>query len=150
MIKHNLLVMTNFLRLQNVMLVDDDDISLYLTERRLKKDGFTENIIKCTSVDDAIAYLFTNQYNLDLLPDLIFLDINMPKKDGWDFLNEYKAIELSYRAPVVMLSSSDSLIDKIKSTNYPGCVFGFFNKPLKVEDTMALISFINDKQILKE
>ncbi len=141
--------MTEFSALQNVMLIDDDDISLYLTSRRLEKEGFAQNIIKHESVDAAIADLQNNRNDINKLPDLIFLDINMPRKDGWDFLEELKNLELAYRAPVIMLTSSDSMMDKIKSSRYPNYVFGFFNKPLKVEDIMALIHFLKSKSISK-
>jgi DNA-binding response OmpR family regulator len=149
MFKNYLLVMTEFSALQNVMLIDDDDISLYLTSRRLEKEGFAQNIIKHESVDAAIADLQNNRNDINKLPDLIFLDINMPRKDGWDFLEELKNLELAYRAPVIMLTSSDSMMDKIKSSRYPNYVFGFFNKPLKVEDIMALIHFLKSKSISK-
>jgi CheY-like chemotaxis protein len=150
MLKNYLLVMTEFSPLQNVMLIDDDDISLYLTSRRLEKEGFAQNIIKHESVDAAIAQLQSNGSDKNLLPDLIFLDINMPRKDGWDFLEEYKNLELTYKAPVFMLTSSDAMMDKIKSSRYPGIVYGFFNKPLKVEDIMAVIHFYKDKILFKE
>ena len=142
--------MTEFSPLQNVMLIDDDDISLYLTSRRIEKEGFAQNIIKHESVDAAIAQLQSNRSDKNLLPDLIFLDINMPRKDGWDFLEEYKSLELTYKAPVFMLTSSDAMMDKIKSSRYPGIVYGFFNKPLKVEDIMAVIHFYKDKILFKE
>jgi response regulator RpfG family c-di-GMP phosphodiesterase len=74
----------------------------------------------------------------------------MPRKDGWDFLEEYKSLELTYKAPVFMLTSSDAMMDKIKSSRYPGIVYGFFNKPLKVEDIMAVIHFYKDKILFKE
>jgi CheY-like chemotaxis protein len=150
MFKNYLLVMTEFSPLQNVMLIDDDDISLYLTSRRIEKEGFAQNIIKHESVDAAIAQLQSNRSDKNLLPDLIFLDINMPRKDGWDFLEEYKSLELTYKAPVFMLTSSDAMMDKIKSSRYPGIVYGFFNKPLKVEDIMAVIHFYKDKILFKE
>jgi CheY-like chemotaxis protein len=150
MFKNYLLVMTEFSPLQNVMLIDDDDISLYLTSRRIEKEGFAQNIIKHESVDAAIAQLQSKGSDKNLLPDLIFLDINMPRKDGWDFLEEYKNLELTYKAPVFMLTSSDAMMDKIKSSRYPGIVYGFFNKPLKVEDIMAVIHFYKDKILFKE
>lgn len=149
MIKDYLLVMTEFSPLQNVMLIDDDDISLYLTRRRLEKEGFAQNIIMHESVDAAIEDLQNNKDDINRLPDLIFLDINMPRKDGWSFLEEFKTLELAYRAPVIMLTSSDSMMDKIKSSRYPNYVFGFFNKTLKVEDIMALIHLFKSKSISK-
>ena len=141
--------MTEFSPLQNIMLIDDDDISLYLTSRRLEKEGFAQNIIKHISADGALADLIANSSDASKLPDLIFLDINMPMKDGWDFLDLYVKLELAYKAPVFMLTSSDSMMDKIKSSRYPGIVYGFFNKPLKVEDIMAIIHFYKDKNIGK-
>ena len=69
--------MTEFSPLQNVMLIDDDDISLYLTSRRLEKEGFAQNIIKHISADGALADMIANSSDASKLPDLIFLDINM-------------------------------------------------------------------------
>lgn len=139
------LVMTDFEPLENVMLIDDDTISLYLTSKRINKDNFTKNIITHTSVNLAIEYLVTNIKDESKLPNLIFLDINMPGKDGWDFIEEFKKLHLPFKAPIFMLSSSDSILDKNKSAQYPNYVYGFFKKPLGIEDVLAIVHFFKDK-----
>ena len=82
--------MGNFLPFKTVMLIDDDDIALFLTERRLLKESFCEKAMLSTEADEALNYLINNRKEYNALPDLIFLDINMPLMDGWDFLDKFK------------------------------------------------------------
>ena len=131
MFKNYLLVMTEFSALQNVMLIDDDDISLYLTSRRLEKEGFAQNIIKHESVDAAIADLQNNRNDINKLPDLIFLDINMPILSGWDVLDKLeKIINAGTTAfNIYIVSSSIDPDDKTRAAEHP-LVKGYIEKPL--------------------
>jgi CheY-like chemotaxis protein len=141
--------MGNFLPFKTVMLIDDDDIALFLTERRLLKESFCEKAMLSTEADEALNYLINKRKEYDALPDLIFLDINMPLMDGWSFLDKFKDIDFAYRPPVFMLTSSDAASDKIKSSRYPGVVNGFYNKPIKAEDVYSIIYFLDENGLRK-
>lgn len=118
----------------SVMLVDDNDTDNFIHKRVIELTGFCKNIIVKNSGKSALDYLETNKYNLDLLPNIIFLDINMPIVDGFVFLFEYDnfPVELKQKCKIVILSSSDSKrdIDRIVDNEF---VINFITKPLSDE-----------------
>ena len=65
-------------------LIDEDKISLYLTEHVLRIEGFSTNIVSFLEAEKALAFLL-HHINTEL-PKVIFLDLNMPVMNGWDFL----------------------------------------------------------------
>ena len=117
-----------------VMLVDDNDTDNFIHKRVIELTGFASNIIVKSSGKSALEYLDTNKNNLSILPDVIFLDINMPIVDGFVFLYEYENFPESLRqkCKVVILSSSDNKkdIDRIVDNEY---VINFITKPLSEE-----------------
>lgn len=118
----------------HVMLVDDNDTDNFIHKRVIELTGFAENIIVKNSGKTALEYLETNKNNLANLPNIIFLDINMPIVDGFVFLFEYENFpeQLKEKCKVVILSSSDSKrdIDRIVDNEY---VINFITKPLSEE-----------------
>lgn len=127
----------------SVMIVDDDDVSTYLTKRTIRLTDFSNNVITFIDPRKAIAYLEDNKYNKDMLPDIIFLDVNMPLLSGWRFLDLFSTYNFISRPKVYMISSSDSVSDKLKSAQYVGIVYGYFDKPLKVENLHAIKLLFN-------
>lgn len=117
-----------------VMLVDDNDTDNFIHKRVIELTGFAGNIIVKNSGKSALEYLENNKNSLDQLPDIIFLDINMPIVDGFVFLFEYENFpeELKTKCKIVILSSSDSKrdIDRIVDNEY---VISFITKPLSEE-----------------
>jgi CheY-like chemotaxis protein len=118
----------------HVMLVDDNDTDNFIHKRVIELTGFAKNIIVKNSGKTALEYLESNKNNLENLPDIIFLDINMPIVDGFVFLFEYENFpdQLKQKCKVVILSSSDSKrdIDRIVDNEY---VINFITKPLSEE-----------------
>ena len=118
----------------SVMLVDDNDTDNFIHKRVIELTGFCKNIIVKNSGKSALDYLEINKYNVDLLPNIIFLDINMPIVDGFVFLFEYDNFpdELKKKCKIVILSSSDSKrdIDRIVDNEF---VINFITKPLSDE-----------------
>ena len=72
-------------QVNSVMLVDDNDTDNFIHKRVIELTGFAKNIIVKNSGKSALEFLESNKSNLDALPDLIFLDINMPIVDGFVF-----------------------------------------------------------------
>jgi CheY-like chemotaxis protein len=117
-----------------VMLVDDNDTDNFISKRIIELTKFAKRIEIKNSGKSALQYLEANQNNPDLLPDLIFLDINMPIVDGFVFLFEFSRFPDTIRnkTKVVVLSSSDNKRDIEKIVNY-GNVIKFVTKPLTDE-----------------
>jgi len=91
-----------------VAVVDDDSSYQFLTSRTIRSIGHTNVILQFYDGSEAIHYL--SQYADDpiQLPDLLLLDINMPRVDGWMFLEEFSSIKgrISKEISIVMVSSS--------------------------------------------
>lgn len=122
-----------------VMLVDDNDTDNFISKRIIEITQFANQVIVKNSGKSALEYLEENKDNPQAIPDIIFLDINMPIVDGFVFLYEYEKFDNSIKdkCRVIILSSSDNKrdIDKIVNNDF---VIKFITKPL-TEKTLAEI-----------
>ena len=113
------------------MLVDDNDTDNFISKRIIEITKFANRVEVKNSGKSALDYLRENQDNIDELPNLIFLDINMPIVDGFVFLYEFEKFSdtIKDKCKVIILSSSDNKrdIDKIVNNNH---VIKFITKPL--------------------
>ncbi|MCG8383938.1 MAG: response regulator [Cytophagales bacterium] len=114
-----------------VMLVDDNDTDNFISKRIIEITKFANRVEVKNSGKSALDYLRENQDVIENLPNLIFLDINMPIVDGFVFLYEFEKFSdlIKDRCKVIILSSSDNKrdIDKIVNNNH---VIKFITKPL--------------------
>lgn len=127
-------------KLKRIMLIDDDPNDNYFHQREINKVISDITIDEKSSGLDALEYLRSNKDNRQMLPDLIFLDINMPGIDGWEFLEEYKKIEIDIKNGVIiiMLSTSGNPDDILKATTYSS-VSDYITKPLTKEIMESII-----------
>lgn len=118
-------------QLNCIMLIDDNKIDNFFHERVIRKSDVAKHIIIKESGREALDYLASET---PLLPDLIFLDINMPGMNGWEFIQHYKMLdeELQNSMIVVMLSTSDNPDDKSMALTQ-GIIIDFKTKPLTIE-----------------
>lgn len=125
-----------------VMCIDDDPIVLFLNDLVLKDQAFCSNIIKFEKAEHALDYFkdqaATSKETVQL-PNLIFLDINMPVMDGWEFLDAFMQRFPDYitSVKVVILSSSVNPAD-IKIVNNHPMVISFMPKPIVDEELESL------------
>lgn len=115
---------------KKVWLIDDDLISIHLTENTLKMNNFSSDVRYFTNAQEALAEL-ERAVELNEFPDFIFLDLNMPVLDGWDFLHAYRRFskERKENCTLYILSSTLDENDINKSRLYED-VRDFLSKPL--------------------
>jgi CheY-like chemotaxis protein len=126
-----------------VMLVDDNDTDNFISKRIIEITNFATEVIVKSSGKSALDYLEENNDDADSLPEIIFLDINMPIVDGFVFLYEFEKFNdtVKDKCKVIILSSSDNKrdIDKIVNNDY---VIKFITKPL-TENALEEINLVN-------
>jgi CheY-like chemotaxis protein len=114
-----------------VMLIDDNNIDLYVAERLIAKIGFADNILRYTSAREALQYLVANSDNVSMLPEILFVDIYMPDMSGFEFMDEYAKLPQplkDYCRAYIVSSSLDE--NDIARSNADENVVAFFEKPL--------------------
>jgi len=111
-----------------VVLIDDDEATNVFHDIIIRESAIINNYTIFNSAIKALAFLT----DCDKSPDLIFLDINMPKMSGWEFLEEYGKTSLTQTPHVIMLTTSMSVADKAKANDNP-LVRSYFQKPLSEE-----------------
>lgn len=124
----------------SVLLVDDDEINNFISIKLIKKALLNTEIMACLNGKFAIEQLSEIQSkDPGKLPDYILLDINMPIMNGWEFLDEYKRLNLDPlgKSKIFIISSSVFSNDINKARSYP-LVKDFISKPLNVEKIKEL------------
>ncbi len=114
--------------LKCIMLVDDNPDDNFFHEREIKKCNLDNAIIIKDNAEEALAY---SKSRKKPPADLIFLDINMPGMNGWEFLEEYNKLdkEVQGRAIVIMLTTSSNPDDMIQAKEWD-FVIDYITKPL--------------------
>lgn len=130
-------------KLNCILLIDDDEPTNYLNKMIIDEASCTETVQVEQSATDALDFLQSGPEGetvVSTTPDLIFLDINMPAMDGWEFLDEYKKLtpDQKARVVVVMLTTSYNPEDEVKARNH-NMIAEFRNKPLTQEMLMDVL-----------
>jgi len=128
-----------------ILLIDDDEPTNFLSQMIIEEADCAAEIQIAYSGSQAIDYLtsqgaFTSGQNTYPRPDLIFLDINMPAMNGWEFLQKYNSLQKEHKGNIIiiMLTTSLNPDDRLRSEDFPD-VSGFENKPLTREKLDALL-----------
>jgi two-component system, chemotaxis family, response regulator Rcp1 len=124
-----------------ILLIEDNPGDVRLTQECLKKSKYPNRLSVVEDGVDALAYLHREErFTRAPRPDLILLDLNLPRKDGRELLGEIKADKELKRIPIIVLTSSDAEVDIIKSYDlHANC---FITKPIIFEDFIRIISLI--------
>ena len=129
---------------KKVMAIEDTKIDQYIIEKTMKKCNFSEELILFGSPIDALTHFASTSKQSEDQPQVIFLDIQMPKMNGFEFLAELneKFAELKDKIAVVLLTSSLDPTDKQMSNSFPNIKM-YMNKPLdmaKLDKVTAMMS----------
>ncbi len=127
----------------NILLVEDNEGDIFLTMQALKKANVTNGVNVAKDGDEALQYLRKKgKFKDKVTPDLILLDINLPKINGMEVLVEIKN-DLSLKSiPVVMLTTSDAENDILGSYyNHANC---YITKPVDFKKFIDVVQLIKD------
>ena len=131
----------------HILLIDDDEINNFISIKLIKKALSNAEISSCLNGKLAIEELTElHKVSPDNLPDFILLDINMPIMNGWEFLDEYKRLNIDTKgkSKIFIISSSVFSNDISRAKSYP-LVKNFISKPLSVEKIREMLE--SDAQI---
>ncbi|MDG2431360.1 MULTISPECIES: response regulator [Flavobacterium] len=120
--------------LDTILFVDDDPITLMLCKKVISKAAFSNQIITAQNGEEAINLFHTLLNNAEkTVPELIFLDLNMPIMGGWEFLAEFSkpTFEQFHDIKVIVLSSTIDPEDLEKIKEFP-MVMDFLPKPISL------------------
>lgn len=126
-----------------ILLVEDNPGDARLAQEALKESKVTNNLSIVTDGEQAIDFLNREgEYSNAPVPDLIFLDLNLPKKDGREVLADIKSNEALRRIPVVVLTTSEADEDILKSYDlHANC---YVTKPLDFDQFKKAIISLNE------
>ena len=120
-------------------IIDDDTIYQFILTSIINKNKLAENILSFSDGEKAIQYFMDNKTNSEKIPDILFLDVNMPIMDGWMFIEEYARIkkEIIKKTAIFMLSSSVNPID-IERAGEISEISDYIIKPIKLEEVKRI------------
>lgn len=123
----------------HILLVEDNEGDIYLTKEALEESKITNKISVLKSGADVMDYLKkADRFPDPQTPDLILLDLNLPKKNGLEVLLEIKGSEAFKMIPIIMLTTSSSEQDIEEA--YKAQVNCFITKPVDAESFLKVVS----------
>jgi len=126
-------MMIDMNKFNSLLFIDDDKLTNIYHELILQSSKICDNAKFFSSAEKAMEHLKTIvSDNDETLPDVIFLDINMPAMNGWEFVDLYEQMEINDKPYIVMLSSSNHIKD-VELSASKKTVHKLINKPLQVE-----------------
>ncbi|MEJ1223874.1 response regulator [Sediminicola sp. 1XM1-17] len=133
------------MQVNTVCIIDDDPIFVYGTKVLLNYNrSFGDNIIVFENGKEALSNLSSLLKSNEKFPEVIFLDLNMPLMDGWEFLDEFSKLSLGKKTKVFIVSSSINPKDIQESKKYD-LVANFISKPLTDERLKEVLTEFSSK-----
>lgn len=120
-------------KLLNILFVEDDSIEVMMFNRVIKKIGVNHKLIEANNGENALEILFAKE----IIPDIILLDLNMPKLNGIEFLKILKNNADLNHIPTIIFTTSNNHRDI--SECYKIGISGYIIKPLKYDDYLILV-----------
>jgi CheY-like chemotaxis protein len=130
-------------KLETILIVDDSSADNYAGRRLLTKAAIARDVRDFTSAEAALAYLRSpGRPHINL----ILVDINMPRMNGFQFADEYEQLypELKANTRVVMLSASLNPADQQRAESHPA-IDGFMQKPIDIGQLQIFLSRLEEE-----
>lgn len=135
------MIPNKFIEVVNILLVEDNSGDIRLTQEALKESKIAINLHIVKDGVEAIEFLRKKgKFENEIRPDVVILDLNLPKKDGREVLEEIKQDKLLKCIPIVILTSSEAEGDILKAYNlYANC---YIKKPLDIDQFITIVQSI--------
>jgi len=120
-----------------ILIVEDNRGDVLLVREALKESSLSFELTHIADGEQAFDYLQRRgEYANAVRPQLVLLDLNLPKRDGWEVLDEIRSTPDFAATPVIILSSSGNPDDRDRATRLPGSLY--LRKPSTLDEFLAL------------
>lgn len=117
--------------MRKIAVIDDDEVFQLIIRKQVEMNNLDYEILNFSNGQEAINFLNENIENRNLLPDLIMLDVNMPIKDGWEFLEEYQLLNNDIKRSINLYMVTSSVIQSdIDKASRNENILTFISKPI--------------------
>jgi CheY-like chemotaxis protein len=131
---------------KSICIIDDDKVYTYMLKKMIQKLGNCQTVINYSNGLEALESIKKSiaENDTNVLPDIIFLDINMPVMNGWQFLEAYSEIQskISKKIQIYQTSSSVNQADIDKSLGYH-VVTKYIVKSMDINTLKSLVMYAN-------
>ena len=129
--------------IDSIAVIDDDDVYKYTVKKTIEKESRIKKVFFFSDGKDAIDFFTENASDAVNLPDIIFLDLNMPIMDGWQFLDEYILMIPSFGKKIIVyiVSTSMNPHDLIRAKAISE-VTDYIVKPITTERFAAILNVL--------
>ncbi len=125
-------------------IIDNDPIFIYGTRRMMKESFLCETILEYHNGQEAIDDLIRRQDNGEEMPSVIFLDLDMPIMNGWDFLDQFMKYEQLMRLNIFIYITSSSIDPReLEKVNSYKAVSKYILKPVTPQDLELILEALN-------
>lgn len=131
---HKACMSTQLYNIENVCIIDDDKIHHFAMLKTMQLQGLSKNLVFFHNGGEALTFLNQNLDNAAVLPDVIFLDLNMPVVNGWQFLQQFALVkpQIKKEIKIYVVSSSINQSEISRAISIEE-VSGYIEKPLRPE-----------------
>ncbi|UXP30556.1 response regulator [Reichenbachiella agarivorans] len=118
-------------KIKKVAVIDDDQVFQLIIKKQIEMKNFDCEILNFYNGQEAFDFFKANVGEDDKLPDLVMLDVNMPVKNGWDFLQDYQTLPVEMRKKISLYMVTSSVIQSdIDKANDNENIISFVSKPI--------------------
>ena len=115
-----------------ICIIDDDPLFIEGTKTIIDMSRTNNDYVVYYNGEDALKAISEKINNSEILPDIIFLDLNMPIMDGWQFLKAFSELAISICIPIYVVSSSINQNDILRAKSFK-CVIDYIEKPISFD-----------------
>ena len=125
---------------KQVLIVDDNEIDSFILAKVIDRTQYQGEVICKNWASEALDHLRENDHPQGVLPQVIFLDLNMPLMNGFEFLEQFSQLSariLNY-CQIVVITTSDHHLDRQRALNHP-CVMDYLLKPADHQQVLQIL-----------